>query len=102
MTETSLHLALDKRLTTLEARIVELKEKMSHASPPEKVHEFAELTELERRYKALEERVRALNLEGRGFRQNIKAELILMADDLTGASEALMEWIDTGRRPGRS
>ncbi|MDR3534125.1 MAG: hypothetical protein P4L90_26620 [Rhodopila sp.] len=102
MTETSLHSALEMRLLTLGARIDALKQKMSNAPTQEKVREFAELAELERRHKTLDERVRKLNQEGPGFRQNIKAELVLMADDLMGMSEDLMVWIDTGSQPDPS
>jgi predicted nucleic acid-binding Zn-ribbon protein len=99
MVETSLHPALDKRLATLRSRIDGIRRAMSLAPPAEKMQAAAALAELERRFAALDAQVRALSQEAPGLRQSIKAEVILMADDLVGMSEDLMTWIETGSHP---
>jgi hypothetical protein len=56
---------------------------------------------LERRHKELEGRLRGLNREGRGFQQDMKAEIEKVTDDLTGTAQDFMTWIDTGYPPDR-
>ena len=99
MEKTGLHPGLEMRLNTLAARIATLKEKMSQAKGLERIDALGEIVELERRYKRLEDRLGALNREGPGSRQDMKAELEKVSDDLMGALEDLMMWTDSGYRP---
>ncbi len=101
MNETGLHPGLEMRLTALATRIAELRQKMSEAAPREKIEEFAEIEELERRHKVLEGRLRELNGEGPGFRQDTKAEIEKLADDLSGTVEDFVTWVDSDYRPDR-
>ena len=99
MEATGLHPVLEMRLAALATRIAELRLMMSQAKGLEKIEEFGEIEELEQRYKVLEERLRKLNLEGPGFRQDMKAEIEKVADDLTGTIQDFVTWVDSGSRP---
>lgn len=99
MEATGLHRGLEQRLTALGDRIAALRQKMSQAKGRGKVEEFAEIGELERRYKTLGDRLHGLNREGAGFRQDAKAEIEKIADDLTAMVEDFTMWIDSGYRP---
>ncbi len=99
MEETGLHPALEMKLTALATRIASLRQKMSHAKVLEKIEELGEIGELERRHKVLADQLPGLNREGAGFRQDMKAELEKVADDLTGTVEDFVSWIDSGYRP---
>ncbi len=99
MKEKGLHPGLEMRLTALAARIAQLRQKMSQAKGVEKIEEFGEIEELERRHQMLEDRLRKLNREGPGFRQDVKAEIEKVTDDLTGTVQDFMTWIDSGQRP---
>jgi predicted nucleic acid-binding Zn-ribbon protein len=102
MEEHGLHRGLEVRLGALAERIAALRRKMKKAQGAEKIEEFGEIEELERRYNVLAERLQALNREGPGFRQDVKAELEKVADDLSGSVEDFMMWVDSnyrGRRP---
>jgi len=72
---------------------------MSQAKGLEKIEEFAEIEDLEGRYKLLADRLQALNGEGPGFRPDMKAELEKVADDLTGTVNDFVSWVDSGYRP---
>ncbi len=98
MQEPGLHPGLEIRLTVLATRIAELRQKANQAEGPAEIEDFAEIAELERRYKVLEEDLRRLNFEGPGVRQDLKAGLETVADDLLGWVEDHMRWIDSGYR----
>jgi predicted nucleic acid-binding Zn-ribbon protein len=95
METSGLHQGLELRLEALAERIAALRRKLGAAQGKEKVEDFGEIAELERRYATLAERLQALNREGPGFRQDAKAELEKVADDLSGTIEDLMSWIDS-------
>ena len=82
MQERGLHQGLELRLETLAERIAALKYKMSMAKGVERIEEFAQAEQLEQRHKVLAEQLEALNREGPGFRQDLKAELEKLAYDL--------------------
>jgi archaellum component FlaC len=63
------------------------------------IEEFDEIEGLERRYKVLEDQLRKLNGEGPGFRQDVKAEIEQVADDLTGMVKEFVTLVDSGYRP---
>jgi predicted phage tail protein len=94
----ALHRDLELRLETVTEHIAALRQKMNRATAREKVEEFGEIAELERRYRVLADRLQALNRQGPGFRQDMKAELEKVADDLSGSVEDLMEWLDSDRK----
>jgi predicted nucleic acid-binding Zn-ribbon protein len=99
MGKTGLHRGLELRLTALATRIAKLRQKMNQEKGLEKIEEFGEIEELERRYKVLADQLRSLNREGSGFRQDVKAEIEKVADDLTGMVEDFTIWVDSGYRP---
>jgi len=90
MSKHGLHPGLERRLQALAERIATLRHTMSKAAGAEKIEEHAEINELERRYKFLEGGLEELNRQGEGFRQNMKAEVEKVADDL---SATLEDWI---------
>lgn len=100
--EQDLHRGLELRLEDLAQRIAALRQKMTAAKGAAKIEEFGEIEELERRHRVLAQRLQALNQEGPGFRQDTKAEVEKMADDLTGTIGDFVSWVDAGgngRRP---
>ena len=103
MPEHGLHRGLEARLTALGERIAALRLKMDQASGEAKIASFGEISELETRHKLLVERLDALDREGPGFRQNVKAEWEKLADDLTGSIENFTLKVDSDfaaeRRP---
>ena len=101
MEANDLHRGLELRLEALAERIAALRQKMSMAKGVEKIEELGEVDELERRYAVLAEQLRALNREGPGFRQNIKAGIEKLADDLSGTVEEFMDWVDSDRQTPR-
>ena len=96
MAETGLHSALEMRLAALATRIAKLRQTMRQAKGGEKIEEFDEIEGLERRYKMLEDQLRQLNGEGPSFREDMKAEIEKVADDLTGVVEEFVTWVDSG------
>lgn len=100
MEETSLHRELEIRLTALATRIAELRHKMSRAKGAEKIEEFGEITELEKRHATLAGRLQDLHQEGTGFRHEMKVELERLTDDLSGAVENFVLWADSGSKFG--
>lgn len=102
MDQMPLHPGLELRLEALAERIAKLRQKASTAAGVEKIEEFGEIEELERRHKELAERLQALNREGPGFRQNMKAELEKVVDDLTGMVEDFMLRADAVQFAGRN
>lgn len=101
MEQHGLHRGLEQRLRALEARIAALRQAMSRAKGEEKIEEFGEIAELEQRHRRLADRLRALDGEGPGFRQDAKAELEKLADDLSGVVEDFTLWVDSGYRGRR-
>jgi hypothetical protein len=99
MDKTGLHRGLEARLIALSGRIAALRHKMGDAKGIDKISDFGELDELERRYARLADRLRVLDREGPGFRPDMKAEIEKMADDLTGTAEDFALWIDSGFEP---
>lgn len=93
-----LHRGLEARLAALADRIAALRQKMSVETSSEKIAELAEVAELERRHKALADQLKALNREGPGFRQNAKAELEKVVDDLSGIVEDFTLRVDANYR----
>jgi predicted nucleic acid-binding Zn-ribbon protein len=87
MKATGLHPGLERRLKALETRIGKLKSEMARAKGVDKLDELGDVEVLEQRYKELEARLAALNREGPGFRQDLKAEAEKMADDLAANFE---------------
>jgi predicted nucleic acid-binding Zn-ribbon protein len=95
------HLVLEARLQTLAARIETLKRQLARAKGVERVEELGEIEELESRRKKLTDRLRELDREGPGLRQDLQAELEAMADDLSAAVEDFMIWADSGEASRR-
>ena len=98
MSETRLHPGLEARLTALAMRIVSLRQKVSRSTGVERIEASSELKELERRYTVNGERLRSLNEEGRGFRQNAKAELEKISDTIVDMLEDFAASLDRSYR----
>jgi hypothetical protein len=64
---------LEFRLEALTERIGVLRRAMAKATGVERLADLGEMDELDRRYRRLAERPRALNREGPGFRSDVKA-----------------------------
>jgi uncharacterized coiled-coil DUF342 family protein len=98
MEEPGLHPGLEIGMTVLATRIAELRHKAGQASH-EPIEDLGEIDELERRYKALEDELGRLNRAGPGLRQDMKAGLETVADDLLDWVEEHVKWIDSGYQP---
>jgi hypothetical protein len=96
MERRSLHPGLEARLAALATRIAELKQKLNHAEGIARVETAGAVEHLERRYEYLEDRLRALDREGSGVRQDVMAEFEKLADDLGGMVESFVTWVDSG------
>lgn len=96
-----LHRDLQLRLDALAERIAALRRNMDRTKGAAKIEDFGEIGELQGRYDVLAERLQALNREGPGFRQDVKAELERVADDLSGVVEDFALWADAGYRGRR-
>jgi chromosome segregation ATPase len=101
MDEQGLHRGLEQQLEALAARIAALRQKMNAAGGGERVEDRGEIEELQHRYEETVERLRALQKEGPGFRQETKAELEKIAADLAGNVEDFVTWVDGGGRGRR-
>ena len=104
MTQRSLHRGLELRLEALADRIEAIRQRMKTAKGADKIEAFGEIEELKRRRAALTEQLQALDREGPGFRQNIKAELETMVDDLSRSIEDFVMDLDASSfaRQGRA
>lgn len=98
MGETGLHPELEARLAALAIDIATLRRKASHAKGLERIEGLAEVDQLEHRYTRLEEQLRNLNSQGRGFQPRMKAQFKELANDLSGTIENLMMRTDSGFR----
>lgn len=74
----------------METRIGTIRHKLAGATPEQHMDKLGRLNDLERRHKQLEEQPQALNREGPGFSQEVRATLILLADELVGAADELI------------
>ena len=101
MENTERHRGLELRLEALAQRIAKLRQRMRTAKGTKRLDELGEIEELDRRFDALAKRLQALNREGAGFRQDIKAELEKLADDLSGTVEDFVMWVDSNYRGER-
>lgn len=99
--EHGLHRGLELRLVALAERIAALRRNRNTATGAAKIEDFGEIEELQRRYDELAGRLQALDREGHGFRQDVKAEMEKVADDLTGVVEDFALWVDSGYRGRR-
>jgi hypothetical protein len=101
MDEQGLHRGLELQLEGLATRIAAPRQKMTAAGRDERVEELGEIEGLQHRYEETVERLRALQSEGPGFRQEAKAELEKIAGDLSGNVEDFVTWVDGGGRGRR-
>jgi outer membrane murein-binding lipoprotein Lpp len=96
------HDALERRLKELGDRIAGLKNKVGAAGQRDKA---AEMAEIEERHRDLEARLSQLRLDGPGFRNETKAAIARVADELAAAVDHWVRWVDSGfaadRAPAR-
>ncbi len=94
MPESGHHPILETRLEALRTRIERMRGKLFAAKDAERVEEFAEIKELEKRRAALADRLRKRERETPESRQGAGEELEAMADDLTATIEDLVIRLD--------
>ena len=94
------HSALKMRVKTLGLRITALKTTMSEATDAKRIEKLGELQELERRHRDLEEQLQQIGREAPGLRQDVNADLSLLADNIQGGLDSLMFSIDEHYRAG--
>ena len=100
MNQHGLHRDLELRLEALAARIASLRKSMKAARGTERMEDFGEIVELERRHQALAAQLQQLNREGPGFRPDVKAEVERLTDDLTAIVDDFVNRTDAAVRPG--
>ena len=88
------YLPMKMRIKTLGIRITALENTMEKSTDSSRVAKLGELHELEGRHKDLEERLRQICREGPGLRQDVKADLNLLADNIEGGLDSLMFSVD--------
>jgi hypothetical protein len=93
-----LRLRLEGRMALLATRIADLKQKMHHASGLERIEQLAEIGALERRHRALDERIRHIDPGGTGAISAIAAEMDSMVGDLADVVDDSIMRIDAGYR----
>jgi hypothetical protein len=98
MAENDANRGLELQLESLAARIAALRQKMSAAGGVERIEDRGEIEDLRHRYDEIVARLRALQDERPGFRQEAKAELEKVAADLSGNVEDFVSWVDSGGR----
>lgn len=98
MEEHGLHRGLEARLEALAIRIAAARQSLGADTGSKKIAQLAEIKELEHRYTMLAERLAALNREGAGFRQDVKAELEKVADDLSAIVDDFLMRVDSDYR----
>jgi len=94
MKEKSLHPGLEMRLAALAERIVNLRQGMTQESGLDRIEDLGEIEQLERRHKLLSDELQALNAEGPGHWQNVKAEMEKRIDDVTSTVEEFIIRLD--------
>jgi len=87
MDQTNAHQAMQERLDTLLGRITALNKTIITADGIRKIEAQTQLADLEHRHAKLAGQLQALS--GDGVWQNVKAELELMADDLSNSVDAM-------------
>jgi hypothetical protein len=102
MEPTGPHTALEYRLNTLGARIAALKQSMQDATGPEMIEDVGAMSQLEARYKILEEKLPQFETAGPSLDQKIVAEIAAMVDDLTSAVDDIIARADAECNPDQS
>lgn len=101
MADTDTQARLEERLSDLGARIAQLRQKMSGAGDPERSGELGEVEQLEQRHRQIQAQLQGLHAEGTEFRQDAKADIEKVADDLGGALDEFTRWVDSGYQADR-
>ena len=94
MTEKNLHPGLEMRLAALAERIGNLRQGATQESGLDRINDLGEIEQLERRHKLLSDELQALNAEGPGHWQNVKAEIEKRIDDVAGTVEEFIIRLD--------
>ena len=101
MEQAGLHTELENRLKVLATRIDEFSQMKGQAKGSKRLEDKNEIEKLERRFKALGDKLHSLDREGPDFRQGMEAEIEAGADELTRWIEEHLAWIDSGYWAGR-
>ena len=94
MKEKNLHPGLEMRLAALAERIVNLRLRATQEGELDRIKDLGEIEQLERRHKLLSDELQALNAEGPGHWQNVKAEIEKRIDDVAGTVEEFIIRLD--------
>jgi hypothetical protein len=98
MDTAGLHPGAEFRVGLLRERITDLKIRLKRESGLESIDDRIEIEHLERRYRALRERLDALNLEGGGFRATFKSALLQVAFDVGSSVGEFVKRLDANYR----
>jgi hypothetical protein len=101
MEEPDSHAGLESRLKVLATHIAELRQMMNQAKGARRNEDFDEIEKLERRYKALDDKLCRLDLEGPDLWQGAKAEMEAETNELTRWVEEHLTWIESGYQSDR-
>jgi uncharacterized protein YlxW (UPF0749 family) len=98
MLSEGMHPGLQLRAEMLAARIDRLKQRLRKETGRERIDDAIEIEALERRYKALQERLRDLDRQGGGLRVAIKSAMAQVAYDFTMSTDAFIRRLDSAYR----
>jgi hypothetical protein len=90
MSETNVQKALKIRVASLALRITELETAMMAARTPDRMEKLGTLRELQQREAHLEALLGELDGGSRGWSEDVKANLDLLADNIQGGLDNLM------------
>lgn len=98
MLRTGLHPGLEMRADLLAERIVDLRRQVKQETGRKRIEDRMELEELERRRKALEERLSALNLEGDTILADLKSAMAQVSFDTACSFDGFFKRLDANYR----
>ncbi len=101
MPRTGLHPGLELRADLLAARILDLRNKMKNDSGVARIDDRCEIEQLERRRRALEQRLVQLDHEGGGLLARLKSALTQVSFDTAASFDAFMRRLDANFRAAR-
>ncbi len=82
-------------------RIAELKKTVSEATEAKRLDMLGELHALERRHQHLDEQLRQAESDGQGVRQDVAANLSLLADNIQGGLDSFVFSIESHYAAGQ-
>jgi hypothetical protein len=98
MPRTGLHPGLELRADLLSTRILDLRRKMKRDTGVTRIDERIEIDQLERRRKALEQRLALLDREGDTYLAGLKSAMAQVSFDAASSFDAFMRRLDANYR----